>query len=105
MLANWLDCFPAVLEPLLVHLEMTALVLGTAAGETFETRHNRLGGGYIPATVAYNLDIVGLRWWLVGNYVSCWMENDDITAEHREMAAVMEDNDTQEAVDIDWRVS
>jgi len=46
-----------------VHLEMTARVLGTAAGETFETRHNRLGGGHIPATVAHNLDIVGLRWW------------------------------------------
>jgi len=48
---------------------MTALVLGTAAGETFETRHNRLGGGHILATVAHNLDIVGLRWWLVGNCV------------------------------------
>jgi len=50
---------------------MTALVLGTAAGETFETHHNRLGGGYILATVAHNLDIVVLRWWLVGNCVSC----------------------------------
>jgi len=42
-----------------VHLEMTALVLGTAAGERFETRHNHLGGGHILATVAHNLHIAG----------------------------------------------
>jgi len=71
MLADRLDCFPAVLEALSVHLEMKVLVLGTAAGVTFETPHNRLGGGHILATVAHNLDIVGLRWWLVGNCVSC----------------------------------
>ena len=50
---------------------MTALALRTAAGESFETCHNRLGGGHILATVAHNLDIVGLRWWLVGKCVSC----------------------------------
>ena len=67
-----LDCFPAVLEALSVHPEMKALVLGTAAGERFETCHNRLGGGHILATVAHNLDIVGLQWWLVVNCcVSC----------------------------------
>jgi hypothetical protein len=37
MLAELLDCFPAVLEAVWVHLEMTPLVLGTPAGETFET--------------------------------------------------------------------
>jgi len=63
--------FPAVLKALSVHLEMTGLALGTAAGEPFETRHNSLGGGHILATVAHNLDIVGLCWWLVGNCVSC----------------------------------
>jgi hypothetical protein len=45
-----------------------AFVLGTAAGETFETRHNRLCGDHILATVAHTLDIVGLRWWLVAHY-------------------------------------
>jgi len=50
---------------------MTALALGTAAGETFETCHDRLGGAHILATVAHNLDIVGLHWWLVGYCVSC----------------------------------
>jgi len=55
-----------------VHLETTTLVLETAAGETFETHHNRLGGGHILAMVAHNLDIVRLRWWLVANCcVSC----------------------------------
>jgi len=63
MLADRVDDFPAVLEALLVHLEMTALVLETAEGGTFETRHNRLGACYILATVAHNLDIVGLCCW------------------------------------------
>jgi len=88
-----------------VHLEMTALVLGTAAGETFETRYNCLGGGHIFATVAHNLDIVGLRWWLVENCVSCRMENGDKTAESLEMAAVKGANHTHAAVDNDWGVS
>jgi len=43
---------------------MTALGLETAAGETFETCHNHLGGGHILAMVAHTLDIVGLHWWL-----------------------------------------
>ena len=54
-----------------MHLEITALVLGTGAEETFETGHNRFGGGHILATVAHNMDIVGLRWWLVGKCVLC----------------------------------
>jgi len=54
-----------------VHLEMMDRVLGTAAAETFETRHNHLAGGHIFGTVAHSLDLVGLCWWLVGNCVSC----------------------------------
>ena len=46
-----------------MHLEITAVVLGTAEGGTFETRPNHLGAGYILAMVAHNLDIVGLRSW------------------------------------------
>jgi hypothetical protein len=46
-----------------VHLEMTALVLGTAEGGTFETRHTHLGAGHILATVAHNLDILALCCW------------------------------------------
>jgi len=57
------DDFSAVLEALSVHLEITALVLGTAEGGTFETRHNHVGAGHILAKVAHNLDIVGLRCW------------------------------------------
>jgi len=57
------DDFPAVLEALSMHLEMTALVLGTVEGGTFETCHNHLGAGHILPTVALNLDIVGLRCW------------------------------------------
>jgi len=105
MLPDWLDCFPAVLEALSVHLEMTAMVLRTAGGETFDTRHSRLGGGHILATVAHNLDNIGLRSWLVGNWMSYWMENGDKTTEHLEMAAVEQDNHTHAADDIDWRVS
>jgi len=60
------------MEALSVHLETTALVLGTAAGEIFDTRHNRLGGGHLLATVAHNLGIVGLCGWLFANRcVSC----------------------------------
>jgi hypothetical protein len=104
-LADWLDCVPVVLEALLVHLELTALVLGTAAGETFETCHNRLGGGHMLATVAHNLDIIGLYWRLVANCcVSCSMENGDKNAERLEMAAAKEGNHTHVAVDIDWCV-
>ena len=50
-------------------LEMTAHDLEFEEGGTFETHHNHLGGGRILATVARNLDILGLRWWLVVNCV------------------------------------
>jgi len=63
MLADSLDDFPAVLEALSVQLEMTALVLETAEGGTFETRHNHLGPGHILAMAAHTLHIVGLRCW------------------------------------------
>ena len=63
MLADCMDDFPAVLEALSVQLEMTALVLGTAEGGTFETCHNHLGAVHILATVAHNLDTVGLCCW------------------------------------------
>jgi hypothetical protein len=52
-----------VLEELLVYLEMTARVLRTAERGTFETCHNPLGAGHIFATVAHNLEILGLRCW------------------------------------------
>jgi hypothetical protein len=45
---------------------------GNAAGETCETRHNCLGGGHVLATVAHNLDIIGIHRWLVAYcYMSC----------------------------------
>ena len=106
MLASWLDWFRAVLDALLVHLEMTALVLWPAAGETFETPHNRLDGYHILAMVAHNLVIVGLHCWLVANCcVSCWMDTGDKTVERLEMTAVKEGNHTHAADDIHWRVS
>jgi hypothetical protein len=55
-----------------VKLEMMALVLESEEGGTFETHHNHLGAGHILATVVHNMeDILGLRWWLVANCVSC----------------------------------
>jgi hypothetical protein len=52
------------MEALSVHREWTAVVLGTVAWGTFETRHNHLGAGYIDATVAHNFeDILGLPSW------------------------------------------
>jgi len=81
------------------------LVLKTAEGGTFESRHNCLGGGHILATVAHNLDMLGLRWWLVANCVACWMETSDKTAERLEMAAVKVGNHTLAAEDIDQCVS
>ena len=51
----------AVLEALLVHLKMTALVLGTVERGTFGTCHNHLGAGHILAMVAHHLDVLGLR--------------------------------------------
>jgi len=50
---------------------MTALVLESMEGGTFEPRHNHLGGSHILATVTHDLHIIGLRWWLVANCVSC----------------------------------
>jgi hypothetical protein len=61
--------FLADLEALSVELGMTALVLESAEGGTFETCHNHLGAGHILATVANTLDIFRLRWWLVANCV------------------------------------
>jgi hypothetical protein len=91
-----------LLEPLSEHLEKTALVLGTAAGETFESCDNRLAGGHILSTVAHNFNIVGLSWWLVAICcVSCSMENGDKTAECLQMAAVKEGYHTHAADDID----
>ena len=101
MLADWLDGFLPVLEALSVHLEMTALVLESAEGGTFETHHNHLGGGHILATVAHNFDILGLCWWLVANCMSCGIESVDKTAERLEMAAVKAGNHTHAADDID----
>jgi len=63
MLADWLDDFPAVPDALSVHWEITALVLRTAMGGTFETRHNHLSAGYILATVAHNLEFFCMRCW------------------------------------------
>ena len=71
ILANWLDCFPAVLDALLVHLEMTALALASTDGGTFETHHHHLGGGHILAPMAHHLEILGMCWWLFENCVSC----------------------------------
>jgi len=105
MLADWLDCFLEVVEAMLVRLEMMALVLESADGVTFETHHNHLGGGHILATVAHNLEILGLGWWLVGNIVSCWIANCDKTTRHPEMATVDAGNHTHLADDIDWSLS
>jgi len=63
MLADCVDDFPVVLEALSVHMEMTSLVLETVDGGSFGTRHNHLGSGHILATVAHNLEIVGLCCW------------------------------------------
>jgi len=60
-----------VLEVLSVHLELMTLVLKSAEGGTFETYHNHLGAGHILDTVAHYMDILGLRWWLFANCVSC----------------------------------
>jgi len=105
ILADWLDDFPAVLEALLVHLEMTVLVLRTAEGRTFESRHNHLGAGHIHATVAHNFNDLGLSCWKVANFVSCWMETGINTVERMEMAPSKEGNRTLAADDIDWCVS
>jgi hypothetical protein len=53
-----------------VHLELMALVLESAEGGPFGTHPNHLGGSHILATVAYNLNIVGLCWGLVVKYLS-----------------------------------
>lgn len=82
-------------------LEMTGVVQEDAEGGRFETRHKYLGGGYNLATVAHNFDNLGLRWCLVGNWVSCSMESADETAERLEMTAVKTGNHTHSADDID----
>jgi len=49
------------------------------SGGTLETCHNHPVGGYILASVAYKLNMVGLSGWLVVNLVSYQMENCDNT--------------------------
>lgn len=60
--------FPKALQ---VQLGMIALVLKTVEGGTLETCHNHLGGGHFLATVAHNLEMLGLRWRLVVTCASC----------------------------------
>jgi len=89
-----------------VHLQMSAHVLGTAVGETFETRYDFLGGGHILPTVAHNLEPVGLIWWLVANCcVSCSMENGDETDKCLEIAVMKEGNHTHLEDNINWQDS
>ena len=105
MLGDWLNGVPVVLEVLPVYLKMTALVLESAWGGTFETHHNHLRGGHIIATVAHSLDIFGSRCWLVANCVLCWMESAVETAEPLEMAAVKVGNNRNMADDTELHVS
>jgi hypothetical protein len=70
MLANRLNGILAVLEALFVNLEITTHVLESVEGGTLDIHHNHLDGGYIVATVAHNLNIVDLRWWLGANCMS-----------------------------------
>lgn len=70
MFADRLDGIRAVLEALFVNVEITTHVLESVEGGTLEIHHNRHDGGYIVATVAHNLNIVDLRWWLGANCVS-----------------------------------
>jgi len=48
---------------------------GTCAANCREgslaTSQHHLRGGHILATMALNLEILGLHWWLVTIYVSC----------------------------------
>jgi hypothetical protein len=63
LLADCLDDFPAVLEARSVHLELMALVLGSAEEGTFDTCHNHFGAAHIFATVAQNLHILCFYCW------------------------------------------
>ena len=95
-----------VLAAILVHLVMMVLVLGTPEAGTFETSHNHIGGDHILATVAHNMEILGLCGWLVVNCcVLCYMENFNQTVEHLQMTAVKVGNYTHAEHDIDWCVS
>ena len=53
-----------------MHLAITALDLRTAEKTTFDTCHYCLGGGHILATVSHNVEILGLHWWSVADYIS-----------------------------------
>jgi len=101
MFADWLDGFLAVREALLVNLDITAHVLESVEGGTFETHHNHLDRGYILAMVAHNMNILDLRWCLGANCVPGWIESADKTTKRQEMAAVNADRNTHLADDID----
>lgn len=67
MLVDRLDGFPAVLEALVIHLEMTALLLESVEQRTFETQHIYLGCDHILAAVVHDLEILAWCYWLVAN--------------------------------------
>jgi hypothetical protein len=67
--AEWLDCFEAVLEALIVHLERMAPVLLIAEGGTLEVHHNLLGGNRIIIAMTHNSDMLGLLLSLVVSLV------------------------------------
>jgi len=70
-------------------------------GGSYESHHKHFCWGHIHATELHNLNIVGLRWWLVANCVSCWMKSADKVIKCQEMAGVKAANHTHVADDID----
>jgi len=81
LIANWVDCSMARMGTLSVHMVMTALVPAAVQRVIFQSYNDHIGGVHINATVAHNLEIMGLHWCLVTNYGLCWMENASNTGE------------------------
>jgi len=94
MLAEWLDCFQAVLKALEVYPEMLALDQWFAECGTVEVHQNLLGGHYVPAMVVYILDIIGLLLSLGVSLVLYWLVLGCETGKHLEMVAAKEGNYT-----------
>ena len=85
-----------------MNVDMMAHGLGSSWRGTSETHQDNHSGGYILATVAYNMEILDLCCWLVGNCsVSYLMENGENTKEYMEMAPMKGGNHTDMADDFD----
>jgi len=104
MTAEWLDWFHLVLDALKVNLEITAHVLRTVEGGTFEVHDNSPVRNHMLATMAHYCAILAVQCSLTVNFVSCSQRKCGTTGAHLQMVAAKVHNHTPAVGEIDARI-